>query len=84
VGWRGLHGGGNVVGGCGWCLHWYHRTHRVGVGGQRVEAEKEPVPVAVGSGVDIYAGAARNRVGVLICCLGEPKAPKNCVGVWLG
>jgi len=41
VGWAGLHGGNNVVG--GWCLHWCHWT--CGVGGQRVEAEEEPVAV---------------------------------------
>ena len=29
VGWAGLHGSGNVVG--GWCLHWCHWT--CGVGG---------------------------------------------------
>ena len=55
MGWAGLHGSGNVVG--GWCLHWCHWT--CGVLGERVEAEEEPV--AVGGGADVYAGAARNR-----------------------
>ena len=36
--------------------------HVVLVGGERVEAEEEPV--AVGGGADIYAGAARNRIAV--------------------
>jgi len=36
VGWAGLHGSGNVVG--GWCLHWCHWTTCGVLGVRRVEA----------------------------------------------